>query len=581
MDTIKLGDLALDAAEFASQGSAVLGIRDSGKTYTATLIAERMFDAGIPFVAFDPIGVWRFLRVPGKGKGYPVVVAGGEEGDLPLSPTSAPAIVEAAMQNGVSLVLDLFDMRLSKADWKRIVRDCVTLLLHKNKEHGLRHIFLEEAAEFAPQKVSGTSGEVYAVVEKLARMGGNSRLGYTLINQRSQEVNKAVLELCDNLFLHRQKGLNSLANLKKWLDVAGADGAAVMSSLPTLPQGECWAWISGSDTPEHLHVPAKNSLHPDRRVTREAASAAEALRSAIPVDSFLEKLRAQLAEIEDEAKTNDPAALRRQITALKGEVKRLEGEKVAVERARDVYAAKLDEKKAADGPTWGDGYTAGFEACREAVQAAIAKLSHGGKVPRSGAKPLGDVIAEGERSRAHVRPAVESPPFKMDREPGALPGPQQKILNALRWWEAFGIAQPTNEQVAFIAGYSPRSTGYTNPRGAAKSAGLIDYPAPGTVALTGHGLGLALETEKPRTVQALHQAVLEKLPGPQQRILGPLLESYPGGMSNEALATAAGYSHSSTGYTNPRGAMKSLGLVTYPASGHVRAADWLFPKGKK
>ena len=70
------------------------------------------------------------------------------------------AIVEAAMQQGVSLIIDLFDMKLSKADWKRIVRDCVQVLLHKNKEYGLRHVFLEEAAEFAPQTVGRGDGEV-------------------------------------------------------------------------------------------------------------------------------------------------------------------------------------------------------------------------------------------------------------------------------------------------------------------------------------------------------------------------------------------------------------------------------------
>src|SRR6185312_11748955 len=115
---IQLGSLSLDPIEIGSQGNAILGIRDSGKSYTATYLAERLFEAGIPFVAFDPIGVWRFLRVPGgpKGKGYPIVVAGGEDGDLPLNPASAPMIVEAAMQNGVSLVIDLFDMHISKAD---------------------------------------------------------------------------------------------------------------------------------------------------------------------------------------------------------------------------------------------------------------------------------------------------------------------------------------------------------------------------------------------------------------------------------------------------------------------------------
>jgi hypothetical protein len=310
---MRLGDLNVDPIEFGSQGSAVLGIRDSGKTYTATWLAEQLFDAGIPFIAFDPIGVWRYLRVPGAGKGYPVVVAGGQDGDLPLSPATAPMIVEAAMKNGVSLVIDLFHMELSKAHWRTIVRDCVRLLLHRNKEHGLRHIFLEEAAEFAPQKV--TDGLLYAEIEKLARMGGNSRLGYTLINQRSQEVNKAVLELCDNLFLHRQKGKNSLENLKKWLEVAGASGSDVIRTLPTLPQGECWAWLSSSDTPMHWKVPEKQSLHPDRRMMHGDAGAVA--KKAVKVDKFVLALQKTLPAIEEAAKANDPAALRAEIEQLK------------------------------------------------------------------------------------------------------------------------------------------------------------------------------------------------------------------------------------------------------------------------
>jgi hypothetical protein len=34
--TIKLGKLEIAAVEYGSQGNAILGIRDSGKTYTAT-----------------------------------------------------------------------------------------------------------------------------------------------------------------------------------------------------------------------------------------------------------------------------------------------------------------------------------------------------------------------------------------------------------------------------------------------------------------------------------------------------------------------------------------------------------------
>ncbi len=74
-----------DAVEYASQGNAILGIRDSGKSYTATAIAEKLLDAGIPFVAFDPIGVWRNLKIgSGKNLGCPVVVA-GDNADLELT----------------------------------------------------------------------------------------------------------------------------------------------------------------------------------------------------------------------------------------------------------------------------------------------------------------------------------------------------------------------------------------------------------------------------------------------------------------------------------------------------------------
>jgi DNA helicase HerA-like ATPase len=215
----RFGGVDLDPIEIGINGNAILGIKESGKSYLGTELGEMLFDAGIPFVAFDPIGIWHNMKVPGRGKGYPIVVAGGVAADIPLTVASAPAIVEAAMHKRVSIVLDLFDMELHKSDWHKIVRECANLLLHRNAQHGLRHVFIEEAAEFVPQRPM--DGQTYAAVEKLIRMGGNARLGCTLITPRSQEVNKAVLELCENIFLFRQRGKLALENLKKWLDVAG------------------------------------------------------------------------------------------------------------------------------------------------------------------------------------------------------------------------------------------------------------------------------------------------------------------------------------------------------------------------
>ena len=75
----------IEPLDYASQGNAILGIRDSGKTYSATFLAEQLYENDIPFIAFDPIGVWRYLKMGKKGDGLRVVVA-GDDGDLPLTP---------------------------------------------------------------------------------------------------------------------------------------------------------------------------------------------------------------------------------------------------------------------------------------------------------------------------------------------------------------------------------------------------------------------------------------------------------------------------------------------------------------
>jgi hypothetical protein len=292
----------IEAIDYASQGNAILGIRDSGKTYTATYLAEQLLENNIPFIAFDPIGVWRYLKVGKNGKGFPVVVA-GDNGDLPLTPESAPNIVRAAMQENVSLVIDLYSMSLSKSDWKKIVESCIRLLLYENKPHGLRHVFIEEASEFVPQVVRPEDGRVYAEIEKLARMGGNASLGYTLINQRAEQVNKAVLELCDCLFLHRQKGRHSLVALGKWLDVADTSNSKeIINSLPSLEQGECWVWMQGSHDPKKVKMPEKKTVHPDRKNPLKVTSGVTA-----DVSTFVSRMKTALEDLPQPPAKEKPA----------------------------------------------------------------------------------------------------------------------------------------------------------------------------------------------------------------------------------------------------------------------------------
>jgi hypothetical protein len=531
------------------------------------------------------------LRVPGAGRGYPVVVAGGKDGDLPLTVAGAPEIVRAAMKNGVSIVLDLTDQNLSKADWKRIVKSCVRVMLSENAQHGLRHVFIEEAAEFIPQRV--IDGDVYAEVEKLARIGGNSRLGYTLINQRSQEVSKAVLELCENLFLHRQKGKNALDSLSKWFDLADvAERKDIMKSLPNLPSGQCWAWMGGSDEiPLLIKVPPKNSHHPDRRAMR--GDVAVLAKSAVDVGSFVSSMKVSLVEIEETDKANDPKLLRAEIARLTALTKAPPN--IPQNIPPDSQVIENAERRGFD-RGWNSATEAAVLHIRGLTVGAAAMLLETEKIANglrslsqkefNPTRPSGSPAA-GFTVTAPTRAPVPTPsqnsaaarakPSPAATGDGSLSVPLQKIIDAIAWWNAFGQATPTNAQVGFVANYKPRGGSWDTYRSRLKSAGLIEYLPGGRLRLTAEGAGSACAPATPPTRQQFHDAVRALLDTPLLKLLNPLIEAYPDSLDAETWGEQAGYQPQGGSWDTYRSRLKGLDLITYPDRGRGRAADWLFP----
>jgi len=74
----------------------ILAIKRVGKSNAGVVMAEEMYDAGLRWVAIDPKGDWWGVRAAadGKGKGLPVVVFGGEHGDVPLEESSGRLIAD-------------------------------------------------------------------------------------------------------------------------------------------------------------------------------------------------------------------------------------------------------------------------------------------------------------------------------------------------------------------------------------------------------------------------------------------------------------------------------------------------------
>lgn len=248
----------------ATKTMAILAKRGAGKTYTAAVLAEEYFKAGIPFVVIDPIDVWYGLRVAanGKDKGLPIVVFGARNADIPLNRDMGREIAQAIVKDNVSCVISTYG--LPKVAQRHLIAEFAEELLNINNR--ARHVFIEEAHEFVPQRVQAGMGKCFSAVESLVVMGRNKGLGVTLINQRAATVNKDVLTQLDTLLAFRNVAPQDRKALQEWVEAHGAEGdfEAFMKSLPSLPTGEGWIWSPEfMGVFERIKIRKRETFHPD------------------------------------------------------------------------------------------------------------------------------------------------------------------------------------------------------------------------------------------------------------------------------------------------------------------------------
>jgi DNA helicase HerA-like ATPase len=86
--------------EAVTETFAILAKRGAGKSNAAVVMAEQMHAAGAPWVAIDPKGDWWGIRSSGDGTGagLPVLVLGGQHGDVPLEATAARLVADLVVR---------------------------------------------------------------------------------------------------------------------------------------------------------------------------------------------------------------------------------------------------------------------------------------------------------------------------------------------------------------------------------------------------------------------------------------------------------------------------------------------------
>jgi uncharacterized protein len=524
----------------------------------------------------------------GSTGGFPVVVFGGEHGDLPLPPAGGALIADVVVDTGVSAILDLSD--LSNAQIAAFVLAFAARLYErKARARSPLLLVIEEADEVAPQRAMPDQTRMLGAVERVVKRGRMRGIGTLMISQRSASLNKNVLSQAELLIAMQTTAPQDIKAIDAWIEHHGdqEQRQQLISEIATLRTGEAFVW-----SPGWLHEFRKIRFRLRRTFDSSATPkpgevlAEPATRAAVDLDAIRARLGAVIGEGEPTTTHRDQtralAEQRRLLEEKDAYILAMEGELRQV-RARPSGPSEALIQKAAE---------VFVRADRALTQAeSIATLA---QEVRRAARELRDMLDDDAPAVAVpiVEPATRPTAFTETRDrrkPAsrtarptqtvAVTAPQQRLLDTLAAYEVLGALELDRRTLAVSAGVSPRSSAYDANVRALRSAGLVVYPTDGYVALINPGRDLAQIPPSPPTLYDLHTGWMRLLSKPQAVLLTILIGTYPGSLTREALAEMAGVSRRSSAFEANIRHLRGLGLAAYPVDNEVAATDLLFPEG--
>lgn len=550
----------------ATKGFALIGKRGSGKTYNGAVMAEEFSKKKVPFVVFDPIDVWWGLRLSadGKGKGLPVVVFGKVHADIQLDRTMGKKIAQAVVKDNISCVISTFGM--SKTEMREIVTDFSEELLNINNTP--RHVFIEEAHEYVPQRVFGAGARCFAAVEALIVMGRNRGIGVTLLNQRMATLNKDLVTQVDTLMAFRSVGPQDRKALKEWVEAHGAEGdfEAFMRSIPSLPTGEGWIWSpEWLGVFERVKIRKRETFHPDREKVGVTFKMPEIKQGDIQafIDSF---------------------------------VKRPESNKVTAPSAVKVVQSREDLGKIRQ-----EAYDAGVKATesawrRETDRIKVENKKFRDSLYRELLKAHGIIKLALERLGITEESVVESFPKKVylpsnsgggagatytDREGRKTDVYAITVSNkggAYRMLQVLASRYPmklTRSQLATIADVKKSGGSFRTYLSSLRTQGLIQEEGD-LIQATQSGIEMVGEDiQKVQSAEEVIQMWKGKLQGGSRRMFDVILDAYPESISRFDLSQAASVELSGGSFRTYLSMLKSNGLIETQGN-LVKASDTLF-----
>ncbi|HKQ08336.1 MAG TPA: helicase HerA-like domain-containing protein [Blastocatellia bacterium] len=526
--------------EAVTQTFAILAKRGVGKTYTALVLVEEFLKSNLQVVVADPVGVCWGLRAGSNGKspGLPIIVLGGEHGDLPLENTAGGSIADVIVDESLSAILDLSLMR--KNEQVRFMTDFAERLYLRNRKP--LHLVLDEADLFAPQRPLPGQQRMLGAVEDLVRRGRAKGLGITLVTQRSAVLNKDVLTQVEVLVALRTIAPQDRSAIDEWIKVHGTpeEREELMKSLPSLPIGTAWFWSPGwLDVFKKVRVRKRETF--DSSATPKVGVSLESPRKLAKVD--LARIQARIQSFIDKPQESNLKELHARIADL----------------TRQLQQAKFEAKvKKVEVPILPEPNISRLEKITE-------KLSDIGSQLVQVAREICLGLAGATENQIKIRKNLSDVTRKQDL-PTSITQHSKKSINQLSSGERKILSvlaqypQGRNKaQIAIMSGYSHRGGTFNNYLSALRTKGYIERESH-SIRITEAGLATAPYQRLPSGYELI-QHWLNQLGKAERSILSTLINAYPEELSKEEIAKQSGYEANGGGFNNALSKLRTLELV--------------------
>ncbi|PSP85268.1 ATPase [Halobacteriales archaeon QS_6_64_34] len=294
----------------------ITGKSGSGKSNTASVVAEKLLDNGFGLLIVDIDGEYYGLK-----EEYEILHVGGdEECDIQVTEDHAGKIASLALEQNVPIILDISSF-LDEEAAETLLTEVAKQLFAKAKKQKQPFLMLvEECHEWMPEK--GGMGEVGKMLIKIGKRGRKHGLGIVGISQRPADVKKDYITQCDWLVWHRLTWNNDTKVVGRILDSQYAD------AVEDLDDGEAFMMTDWAKQVRRVQFHRKQTFDAGATPGLDDFERPE-------LKSVSEDLVSELSEIseEKEATENRIAELREELDKKNSRIAELETE---LQDARDL-----------------------------------------------------------------------------------------------------------------------------------------------------------------------------------------------------------------------------------------------------